>query len=76
MYKRENPGDWKSYVLKLSTIDWNRYAPEWENKVVFDNRISKSTKSIIYSTIFIKQRLGLSLDHEESKLIEEETSGY
>jgi DNA sulfur modification protein DndB len=70
----ENPEDWKPFVSKLSTIDWNRYAPEWEDKVVFDNKISKSTKSIIYAAIFIKQRIGLSLDHEESKLIEEEAS--
>ncbi len=64
----EHPGDWKPYMAKLATIDWNRYAPEWENKVVFDNKINKSTKSIIYAAIFIKQRLGLSLDHEEAKL--------
>lgn len=68
----EHPGDWRPYVAKLATIDWNRYAPEWENKVVFDNKISKSTKSIIYAAIFIKQRLGLSLDHEETKLVEGE----
>ena len=57
--------NWESYVEKLSKIDWRRNNPDWNDRVVLHDKISKSTKSILLAAAYIKQKLGLELDSSE-----------
>ncbi len=72
LYKN-NSSDWKDYLLKLNSIDWNRSnLVDWENRVIAPNgRIVKSANYIKLSCNLIKQKIGIPLTKEEQKLEKE-----
>jgi DNA sulfur modification protein DndB len=57
--------DWKDYVSKLSSINWSRNNPEWEGRVLIQDKISKSHTSILLASALIKQKIGLEADTAE-----------
>ncbi len=65
-----NYPDWKDYIIKLNSIDWNRNnLKDWENRVIAPNgRIVKSASYIKLTCILIKTKIGLPLTKEEEKL--------
>lgn len=72
LYKNNYP-DWRSYLTKLNTIDWNRSnLVDWENRVIAPNgRIVKSASYIKLTNNLIKKKIGLPLTKEEEKLEKE-----
>ena len=65
-----NYSDWKDYIAKLNSIDWNRNnLKDWENRVIAPNgRIVKSASYVKLTCILIKTKIGLSLTKEEEEL--------
>lgn len=57
--------NWKSYIAKLSKVNWNRSNPEWEGRVLIQNKISKSSTSILLASALIKRKIGLEPDSSE-----------
>jgi DNA sulfur modification protein DndB len=57
--------DWKKYLAKLSSINWSRNNPEWEDRVLIQGKISKSNTSILLASAFIKQKIGIEPDTAE-----------
>ena len=57
--------NWKDYVSKLSSINWSRNNPEWEGRVLIQDKISKSHTSILLASALIKQKIGLEADTAE-----------
>lgn len=72
LYKN-NLSDWKSYLVKLNELDWNRSNLEdWENRVIGPTgRIVKSANYVKLTSNLIKKKLGLQLTKEEIKLEKE-----
>lgn len=65
-----NYSDWKDYIAKLNSIDWNRSnLKDWENRVIAPNgRIVKSASYVKLTCILIKTKIGLPLTKDEEKL--------
>lgn len=65
-----NYSDWKNYIAKLNSIDWNRSnLKDWENRVIAPNgRIVKSASYVKLTCNLIKTKIGLPLTKEEEKL--------
>lgn len=72
LYKNHSD-NWKSYLMKLNDIDWNRNnLSDWENRVISPNgRIVKSANYVKLTSNLIKIKLGLPLTKEETKLEKE-----
>lgn len=65
-----HPSDWKSYIKKLSKIDWSRTnSNDWLGRA-FDQtgRITKSNQTIHLTSNKIKEKLGLSLTEKEEEI--------
>lgn len=69
LYSNNYP-NWKDYIAKLNSIDWNRSnLKDWENRVIAPNgRIVKSASYVKLTCILIKTKIGLPLTKEEEKL--------
>lgn len=65
-----NYSNWKDYIAKLNSIDWNRNnLKDWENRVIAPNgRIVKSASYVKLTCILIKIKIGLPLTKEEEEL--------
>ncbi|BAY22642.1 DGQHR domain protein [Calothrix sp. NIES-2100] len=55
------PEDWEVWLHKLQQINWSRSNPEWENRVIFGDRISKSRTSVSLLTSYLQKCLDLPL---------------
>lgn len=62
------PNDWQHYLTKLSTIDWARTNPIWENRAMVHGRISKARSNVQLTANAIKLHLGLPLTATEQEL--------
>ena len=69
-----NRQDWKLYIGKLKEIDWSRTNEDWENRVVIQGKISKSSASILLASAYIKRKIGLEPDANE--FAAESNSGF
>ena len=65
-----HPTEWEIYLLKLSTIDWSRANPLWENRAMVHGRISKARSNVQLTANAIKMHLGLPLTATEQELEE------
>lgn len=62
------PEDWAEHLGGLQHIDWLRSNPDWEGRIMFGGRISKSRTSVSLMTAYIKKHLNLPLTPEEERL--------
>jgi DNA sulfur modification protein DndB len=54
------PGDWRSSVEKLSTVDWSREASDtWDGVALVDGRVSKALVHLTRTADYLKQVFGL-----------------
>ena len=63
-----HPTGWESYLKKLSTIDWSRANPLWENRALVHGRISKARSNVQLTANAIKLHLDLLLTESEQEL--------
>ncbi|CEH29394.1 DNA sulfur modification protein DndB [Aneurinibacillus migulanus] len=65
-----HPMDWKSYIGKLSSIDWNRSnKADWMGRAYGSTgRINKNNQTVQLTANLIKQKIGLPLVEHEQKL--------
>lgn len=61
---------WPKKLGALATMDWSRNNPEWEGRAMIGGRVSKSSQNVSLTCNAIKQRLGLELTAEETRLEE------
>lgn len=71
------PSNWKSYIKKLSTLDWNRdNKRDWMGRAFGETgRINKNNQTIQLTANLIKIKLGLPLSENELLLEERFNSG-
>jgi DNA sulfur modification protein DndB len=62
------PENWAEHLEGLQKIDWLRTNPDWEGRIMFGGRISKSRTSVSWMTAYIKKHLNLPLTPEEERL--------
>jgi len=66
---RENSGNWKAKLHKISEIDWRRSnVALWEGRALTAGRVSKGQRNVSLTTNAIKNHLGLALSPEEQRL--------
>ncbi len=63
-----HPTGWEPYLKKLSTIDWSRANPLWENRALVHGRISKARSNVQLTANAIKLHLDLLLTESEQEL--------
>ncbi|MDB4538679.1 DNA sulfur modification protein DndB, partial [bacterium] len=61
---------WPKKLGALAAMDWSRNNPEWEGRAMIGGRVSKSSQNVSLTCNAIKQRLGLDLTAEETRLEE------
>ena len=57
--------DWKSYIMKIRNVNFDRAHPDWVNRVIIQDKISKSSQSILMASAYIKRKIGLEPDNQE-----------
>jgi DNA sulfur modification protein DndB len=62
------PENWMPHLDGLKSIDWQRSNPAWQERIIFEGRISKSLASVARMTAFLKQCLSIPLSSEEERL--------
>ncbi len=62
------PKNWIPHLDGLRAIDWQRSNPAWQERIIFEGRISKSLASVARMTAFLKRCLSLPLSSEEERL--------
>lgn len=60
--------DWADHLAGLQQIDWSRSNPDWEGRIMFSGRISKTRTCVSFMTAYIKKYLNLPLTPEEERL--------
>ncbi len=66
---RDHPTDWKGRLFELSSVDWRKKNPEWENVCIIANSVASNRQARLATKAFIKKRLGLKLTDGEQKAI-------
>jgi DNA sulfur modification protein DndB len=62
------PNDWNKHLKGLRKVDWARSSPIWQERIIFDGRISKSQASVTRMASYLKLKLDLPLNSEEEEL--------
>jgi DNA sulfur modification protein DndB len=57
--------DWKSYVTKIRNVNFERAHPDWVGRAIIQDKISKSSQSILTASAYIKRKIGLAPDNQE-----------
>ena len=57
--------DWKPYVAKIRNVNFDRDHPDWNGRVIIQDKISKSSQSILMASAYIKRKIGLAPDNQE-----------
>jgi len=66
---KQFPKKWKSYLPKLTSIDWTRSNSKlWEGRAISVGRVSKANQSVLLTGNIIKRHLGLKLKPEEQAI--------
>jgi DNA sulfur modification protein DndB len=69
-YLLENKG-WKKKLAALEKIDWRRENVEWKGIAIAGNgRVVNSKPAVHISSVFIREKIGLSLSQAEQKELE------
>jgi DNA sulfur modification protein DndB len=67
----QHPNDWKSFLPKIKTIDWNRSNTDlWEGRAMSQGRISKAERHVKLTANLIKKALELPLSFDEQEIEE------
>lgn len=62
------PDSWEARLKALQKIDWSRSNPDWEGRVMFGGKLSKSRTCVAFMTAYLKQAMRLPLTPEEERL--------
>lgn len=62
------PDAWTKHLRGLRKIDWSRSNPIWQERIIFDGRISKSQASVTRMASYLKTKLDLPLNADEEQL--------
>ena len=63
-----NPDKWETSLKILQKIDWSRSNPDWEGRVMYGGRLSKSGTCISFMAAYLKNAMKLSLTPDEVRL--------
>jgi DNA sulfur modification protein DndB len=62
------PSNWKVKMKSLKDIDWLKTNPIWQNRILLNGRVIKSTISITLASNVIKKAYDINLTPEEQLL--------
>jgi DNA sulfur modification protein DndB len=62
------PSNWKVKMKSLKDIDWLKTNPIWQNRILLNGRVIKSTISITLASNVIKKAYNIKLTPEEQLL--------
>ncbi|KAM3091279.1 DNA sulfur modification protein DndB [Phormidesmis sp. 146-35] len=62
------PDDWERHLKVFRKIDWSRSNPDWEGRIMYGGRLSKSRTCVSFMTAYLKQAMKLPLTTEEDRL--------
>ncbi|KAM3116317.1 DNA sulfur modification protein DndB [Phormidesmis sp. 146-33] len=62
------PDKWEAPLKVLRKIDWARSNPDWEGRVMYGGRLSKSRACVSFMTAYLKNAMKLPLTTEEERL--------
>jgi DNA sulfur modification protein DndB len=62
------PDKWEAQLKVLRKIDWSRSNPDWEGRVMYGGRLSKSRACVSFMTAYLKNAMKLPLTTEEERL--------
>jgi len=63
------PSNWKEKLLDLSSIDWRKVNPEWENVCIVANSVISNRQARLATKAYLKNKMGLVLSEAEQKAI-------
>lgn len=67
-----HPSDWKSFLKRLSTIDWRRTNKEWQNVCMVGTDVVTRLQTRKNTASFLKHKMGLPLGASEEIPLKED----
>ena len=63
------PSNWKEHLIELTSIDWRKVNPEWENVCIIANSVVSNRQARLATKAYLKKKLGLALNDTELRAI-------
>ena len=67
---KKSPTEWKARLLDLTSIDWSKKNPHWENICIIANSVVSNRQARLATKAYLKMRVGLTLNDAETRSIE------
>ncbi len=66
---RTDPTGWKARLLDLTTVDWSKKNPDWDNVCIVANSVVSNRQARAATKAYLKRHLGLTLTEAEVKAL-------
>lgn len=66
---RENPSNWKSHLLDLTTVNWSKKNKDWEGICIIANSVVSNRQARAATKAYLKRHLGLDLTEAEVRAL-------
>jgi DNA sulfur modification protein DndB len=66
---QEDPTGWKGRLLELTSVDWKKTNPEWENVCIVAGSVVSNRQARHAMKAFLKRKVGLALTDAEIRAI-------
>lgn len=70
---KEDPRGWKSRLLDLTSVDWNKKNHDWENVCIIANSVVSNRQARFATKAYLKHKLGLTLNEAEARAMSKQT---
>ena len=64
-----HPTTWKEHLLEVTSIDWRKVNPDWENVCIIANSVVSNRQARLATKAYLKRKLGLELNESEQRAL-------
>lgn len=66
---KEDPKDWKTRLMDLSSVDWSKKNKDWENVCIIANSVVSNRQARFATKAYLKRRLKMNLNEAEERAL-------
>ena len=66
---KENPSDWKARLIDLTSVNWSKSNPDWENICIVANSVVSNRQARLATQAYVKKHLGVNLSDAETRAL-------
>jgi DNA sulfur modification protein DndB len=66
---KEQPEEWRSHLMDLSTVDWSKKNRDWENVCIIANSVVSNRQARFATKAYLKRHLKMALNEAEERAL-------